>query len=229
MPAGIKKGLLSKSFLIKEYIKNRKTAQQIGIETGRSKTNILKTLEKYKIPKRKFREPKNILNQRFGNLVAIECLGQNNNTRTSYRWKCQCDCGKIKIIEVGRLTRKYNGVKTCGKCKIFHDIPYSIWTRNRHSARHEWHLTDDYLWDLYEKQNKKCALSGENLYFAKSFKEIKEGKHNISLDRIDSAKSYIEGNVQWVTIEINMMKQRLSQEQFIKSCEKVYLWQNKKS
>jgi len=42
-----------------------------------------------------------------------------------------------------------------------------------------------------------------------------------SLDRIDSSKGYIEGNVQWVHRKINMMKQSYTQEEFIELCQAV--------
>lgn len=43
----------------------------------------------------------------------------------------------------------------------------------------------------------------------------------ISLDRIDSTKGYIEGNVQWVHKSVNIMKSTLTQEQFINFCKLV--------
>jgi len=39
-----------------------------------------------------------------------------------------------------------------------------------------------------------------------------------SLDRIDSSKGYIEGNVQWVHKMVNMSKQQYTQEEFINMC-----------
>lgn len=42
-----------------------------------------------------------------------------------------------------------------------------------------------------------------------------------SLDRIDSARPYEPGNVQWVHKTINMMKQQFSQGVFIGWCHKV--------
>lgn len=44
----------------------------------------------------------------------------------------------------------------------------------------------------------------------------------LHLDRIDSSKGYIEGNVQWVHKDVNMMKQNYSQKYFIEMCKKIY-------
>lgn len=77
--------------------------------------------------------------------------------------------------------------------------------------------TPQYLLDLYNKQNGKCALSKINLPLnTLSYRDL-----NLSLDRIDSNKGYIEGNVQWVDKRINMMKQSFTQDEFIKMCIEV--------
>ena len=75
----------------------------------------------------------------------------------------------------------------------------------------------NYIWDLFLKQNRKCALSGEDIYFPKMWAE----KGTASLDRIDSSKGYIKGNVQWVHKYVNLMKNRLTQEYFLELCNKI--------
>ena len=42
-----------------------------------------------------------------------------------------------------------------------------------------------------------------------------------SLDRIDSNKPYIEGNVQWVTVQANRSKHTLSMQELYEFCQKV--------
>jgi len=75
----------------------------------------------------------------------------------------------------------------------------------------------EYLWDLLLKQNKKCAYSGIELVFGVNTKDLKSA--TASLDRIDSSLGYIEGNVQWVLKDINMMKQQLSHARFLELCK----------
>lgn len=74
----------------------------------------------------------------------------------------------------------------------------------------KYECTLDYLRDLYEKQGRKCAISGRPLTI-----------ENISLDRIDSSKNYTNDNVQWVVIQINRAKNVLAQSDFIQLCEDV--------
>jgi archaellum component FlaC len=67
------------------------------------------------------------------------------------------------------------------------------------------------------KQNKLCALSGLPIKFARANKRTSET--SASLDRIDSTKNYVEGNVQWVHKEVNIMKNVYNQEHFIEMCK----------
>jgi hypothetical protein len=76
-------------------------------------------------------------------------------------------------------------------------------------------ITIEYLNELFLKQEKRCALSGEPLRFVPRYAA------NASLDRIDSSLGYISGNVQWVHKDINIMKNVLSQKMFILICNKV--------
>ena len=83
----------------------------------------------------------------------------------------------------------------------------------------EFDLDMKFLWELYLKQNKRCALSGENINFSVRTKNRKYG--TISLDRIDSKKGYTKDNVQWVHKDINNIKMEFPQLDFFKWCKKV--------
>jgi hypothetical protein len=74
-------------------------------------------------------------------------------------------------------------------------------------------LSIEDLWELFEKQNKVCALTGWPIGWA-----TVGANHTASIDRIDSKQGYIKGNVQIVHKDINMMKQSYTQEYFIQAC-----------
>jgi len=78
----------------------------------------------------------------------------------------------------------------------------------------EFNISYDYMADVLIEQDFQCALSGEPL-------DAMQLSNNASLDRIDSSAGYVEGNVQWVTSEVNMMKQSYSQQRFIEVCRAV--------
>ena len=75
----------------------------------------------------------------------------------------------------------------------------------------DWNVSFEYLADLLIEQDFKCALTGWNIH-------AMDVNSPASLDRIDSSLGYIEGNLQWVTSKVNMMKQHYSQQDFIDVC-----------
>ena len=77
-------------------------------------------------------------------------------------------------------------------------------------------LTKEFLYSLYLKQNKKCTITGRDIFLAKNIKEYK--KNTASLDRIDSKKGYNKKNVQWVHKNINIMKWDFDIKYFIELC-----------
>lgn len=66
-----------------------------------------------------------------------------------------------------------------------------------------------YMESIYIKQRGRCAYTNAPIKFT---------DNTASLDRIDNDKGYIEGNVQWVHKDVNMMKRHYSDEYFVKIC-----------
>lgn len=105
------------------------------------------------------------------------------------------------------------------KC-VVGEMSAGFWSRIKSNAKQkgrEFNITPEYVWELFLKQDKKCALSGILL-------NLKTIYHvTASLDRIDSNIGYVEGNVQWVHKEINMMKNNMTDNDFINFCCSVAL------
>jgi hypothetical protein len=74
---------------------------------------------------------------------------------------------------------------------------------------HEFNLTNEHLIDLWNKQNHKCALTGIDLIHKWGYLA------SASIDRIDSDKGYVVGNVQLICKGINMMKNNHTQQETI--------------
>lgn len=140
----------------------------------------------------------------------------------------KCDCGKIDWV---RANRFYRGeCDTCVKCSHLlgenakwwtghKDLPGTLYHRIKVGATKrnlKFLVSKEYLWSLIQKQNYKCALTGQSIQFS-----VKNIKNTASLDRIDSSIGYIKGNVQWVHKDINLMKHKFSQEYFIQMCKLV--------
>ncbi len=86
----------------------------------------------------------------------------------------------------------------------------------------EFNLDNEFLINLFNKQCGKCIYSGINLNLNKTDKL----ERTASLDRIDSSKGYIKGNVQWVHKDVNKMKMEHSEEKFLKWIEIIYKYNN---
>ena len=84
-------------------------------------------------------------------------------------------------------------------------------------------ITHEYLIELYEKQKGLCAVSGiEMTHLSYATKDTRNKyPHNISLDRIDSSKGYVPGNVQLVCCIINYMKWDTDMDVFLDACKRV--------
>lgn len=146
-------------------------------------------------------------------------------------WDCICKCGtERKVIgsnlvnnmskSCGCLQKETKGPQWTGIEEISGEFIYNIKTKAK-SRNIEYNLSNEYLWELYLKQNKKCALSGVDITFAPTNEQKDSHLKTASLDRIDSSKPYIEGNVQWVHKHINIMKNVYMQDEFINYCKLV--------
>lgn len=173
-----------------------------------------------------------LTNKKFFHLLVIKRVENDRNKKT--RWLCICDCGREYIASSDHLTRSVNPIKSCGCQRVRFGPRHAQWTGygeisggwwNMHVLRElangnrrsklEVKINKKYAWELFLKQNRKCALSGEEIYFPKSPHE----SGTASLDRIDSSIGYTKGNVQWVHKNVNLMKNRLTQERFIDLCK----------
>jgi len=77
---------------------------------------------------------------------------------------------------------------------------------------HEFTITHEFLVQLWENQNGKCAISGVFLTHHRDGSGAKD--FNASIDRISNAKDYTPDNVQLVAYRINIMKHALSEDLF---------------
>lgn len=76
-----------------------------------------------------------------------------------------------------------------------------------------------YLKQMYEDQAGKCAISGIDMIIRGKNNAI-DSPYSVSLDRIDSNGGYTQGNVWLVCTGVNLMKSRLTMDQFVEFCKK---------
>lgn len=151
--------------------------------------------------------------------------------------------GEIKIGTIKEHKCKYCGEtnpenfnknckSVCKKCSGIHSkrkdsIPLSEWLykRSMDNFKHfnkvrklEYNLTPNYIQEILDKQEYKCAYSGYSLD-----KNSDDKLHIPTIDRIDPNKGYIEGNICICSWAVNTMKMDLQLnewKQLIKDLDK---------
>ena len=199
----------------------------------RSKSGMCKKCY-YKVPKAsRLDNPRtlDLTGKTFGKLKALHVDPASTTGRIRWIFQCECGCKKSiqgKHVIHGKITscgcEQHGSGKKSGSWKGYEDISGKYWNRTIRGAvsrNLEFSLTIDKMWDMFMKQNGKCALTGEPISL--------NNPQTASIDRIDSNRGYIEGNVQWVHVKVNLLKSNFSENEFISWCQKVTNHQNEKS
>lgn len=104
-----------------------------------------------------------------------------------------------------------------GGTKDIHNALFNRWKANAKSRSYPFEISIEYLQELLENQNFKCAYTNMDMLCPKTYNEKREmtsSPYLISLDRIDSELGYIEDNVHFVCVWINKAKGAYSHETF---------------
>ncbi len=149
----------------------------------------------------------------------------DHRVRATYYVHVQCVCGNVQWVKAAYLaTRKPN---SCSKCRAekrdgcFRTVPKEMryWHNYYNGLRGRsgkvgipFNLTPRYLKELYDSQDGRCALTGIPIS-----RELK----NISVDRKSPKEGYVIGNVHFVDLRVNKMKQDFTVEQFLGMCKTV--------
>lgn len=160
----------------------------------------------------------------FGKWV-VESYSHYDN---EHHWKVRCSsCQKEFTRRAGQLTLGRS--KGCQSCNSKERELYSFWegidgvskqylTKLRFRNKFV-EVTLQDLVDQWALQKGICRYSGHKLTLAA--KDSKWAESTASIDRIDSSKGYVKGNVQWVHKRINIMKSNMPEPVFLEWCEQV--------
>ncbi len=215
--------------IVKECISLRGMGKILGITCP----TVKRTLLRYNIDYSHFKHGKayNELIDKKYHMLTVKSIYKKGRRVFA---KCVCDCGNEKDnraddIKSGRAVscgchskNRWNMVGS--KNPYFKGIgelrqtKYSEIKRQALKRSKEFNVSIEYLWELYEKQDRKCVLTGLFIVFGRN------GHCNetsASLDRIDNNKGYIKGNVRWVLKDINMIRGNYNTDYFIELCNAV--------
>jgi hypothetical protein len=135
---------------------------------------------------------------------------------------CAC-CGKTKPLEdyvfskkTGRYSRR---CAECGPPPNNKGTRHSGWRSLIGSRLHqakcnskgkEFSIDKDYLLGLYEKQGGLCAITQVEMTYTKNTRD-----RNASIDRIDCNVGYVPENIRLVCSAVNIMRNRLEDEELL--------------
>lgn len=215
----------TKALLHQKYVVENKPTYKIAIELKCNVETIRNYLRKYSLNKGRHHRFQDLTGRRFGMLVVLKESEKDKHDKT--RWLCQCDCGNKKEIVASSLKRKWTTSCGCyGKNRAYRgyqELSISYWNHLIYGAKKrnfDFSISIEYAWDLFLKQNRRCALTGLEIKLSRGSHKYLE--QNASLDRIDIKKGYIEGNVQWVHKVVNKFKNTFSQQEILYLCKLIY-------
>lgn len=208
--------------IVKMYLQENLTIKEISSITNIPYSTLRCKLIKLGVKmKGKSWSKKSMTGDKIGRYEVIKESSRPYKKFAPKYWVCKCECGTIK--EVSGTALRAGLTISCG-CyhseslwKGFGDISGSYWARIVRGAKSrnlEIKVNKEFCWSLFIKQNKKCALSGIELCFCRDYTRDSIFQ-TASLDRIDNTKGYIEGNVQWLHKDINMLKNNLTETRLL--------------
>jgi len=193
-----------------------------------------------------YAEHKNLAKTRkqfgIGDYSLKKLLRNNGYTRENFRaknWDRNDDQKVVDLYESGvaadeigkefgychttilRVLKRLGVIRRKTSSVIYKGIPEPHLYRIKAQAQRrfmDFEVSEEYLLEVFDLQKKKCKLSGVDIRFADNYSEWIQGESTTSLDRIDSTKGYIEGNVQWLHKSVNIMKQSMTDQEFISWC-----------
>lgn len=190
------------------------------------------------------------IGKQYGQFTVIsDEIGRSKDQKILF--KVKCSCGKEQFVRAYFLeSGRQDCCKSCSQkralennvsrqkfLKLTHEgvgnftkTTFNHFKRNAKKRNINWseELTIEYLYNLLLKQNKKCALTGLDI----DLTELRKSSNvafefmTASIDRIDSTIGYEPDNIQWVHKDVNIMKNKFSEEYFKNVCQLVINYAN---
>lgn len=219
----MKKIPLTKEYLEQKIKIEKLNHEQISKESGWCISWLAKKIREFGLSQKRSLKGLDLIGRRFGKMTVIDKAERLNHCN---RWKCICDCGNERSVSTGNLLAF--GTCSCGCVRVKKGKENKGWMgkeelsgkyfcilkSNAGKRGYVFDVEIEYLWDLFEIQNKKCALTGWEIDFSPK-------NQTASLDRIDNTKGYTKGNLQWLHKDVNKAKNVHDEKYFIEMCEAI--------
>lgn len=146
----------------------------------------------------------------------------NRNLNLGRKNFCTRTCvGKHNVKNFGIRKDNYNISKHSTNRKDGY-TKYRYHFRNISSRNKELDITVEDLKEVWENQKGVCPYLGIELHLNSYGKIKKDPITSASLDRIDSSKGYVKGNLQWISRAMNYLKNDMSEQQVFEIMDLIY-------
>lgn len=146
----------------------------------------------------------------------------NRNQKLGRKNFCSRTCvGKNNVKNFGDGENKYTISKHSSNRKDEY-TKFKYHFRNILKRNKEIDVTIEDLKEIWENQKGICPYLGIELELSSYSKINKNPISSASLDRIDSKKGYIKGNIQWISRAMNLLKNDMSDQQVHDIMELIY-------
>lgn len=156
----------------------------------------------------------------WGRKEIVAPAGHNKYAQPLYMWRCVI-CKNIYGPRTGTDIARSPYSKCCPKRGMeksnylgFHEITGEYIAKVKASARSckiPYEVSAEYLWNVWIEQGRRCVYTG---------RALAQGV-DASLDRIDSSKGYVVGNVQWLHKNVNKIKWEMTEDDFLAICHEI--------
>lgn len=158
-----------------------------------------------------------ITGNEFSTYVELTCSVCGNNftrlkrveTSTRKRFNKIC-CSRACAAKAQKSDPEYI------KHRLFYQLSQVI--RHRTSIEVGEDVDENYLYELWVRQEGKCPYTGMPLELKKTRNRGERIPYQASIDRIDSSLGYVRGNIEFVSLIANMAKNVWSKSTLIEFC-----------
>lgn len=229
--------VLTRKVLQQLYIDEQKPTVVISKILGCGISTVNRYLQKHNIALRDGRLENLPIGTTFNQWTTI---GNVYYDKGCAKVLCRCTCGIVSTLKSSELLRNqkiqcqqcYNDNRPSGNKSLifkgYKQISGKWFMRCKANAKArrtqgidffssmDRQSTLEYIWSLYDTQNKTCPLSGLELTWKES--ETYDSNGTVSLDRIVNTLSYTPENTWLIHKTVNVMKWKFSVKQLIQYC-----------
>lgn len=165
----------------------------------------------------------NLKDRRFGKLFVL-CKAESPNADEHAYWRCRCDCGRETLTSSASLLAGTSSCKPCSqvpKNPVWQQV-YGLYKRNARRTKKAFELTTDQFLHLITSNCDYCGREPSQKLWQGTANPAHAAFRWNGIDRIDSDKGYVEGNVVPCCQPCNEMKSDKSRDEFLRLIAAIY-------